>query len=51
MVRADSKCLSLAITLDEKHIICGYEDSSIRKWEVETGNCVLHFVKQTKKAQ
>ena len=51
MIRADSKCLSLAISSDEQFIFGGYEDSSIRKWEVETGNCVLHFVKQTKKSQ
>ena len=50
LIRVESKCLSLAISKDERFVFGGYEDSSIRKWEVETGNCVLHFVKQTKKS-
>ena len=51
VARAEARCLSLAITEDEKFVFGGYEDSSIRKWDTESGNCVLHFVKQTKKQQ
>ena len=51
VARAETRCLSLAITEDEKFVYGGYEDSSIRKWDTENGNCVLHFVKQTKKQQ
>lgn len=49
--RAEAKCLSLAVSEDEKFVFGGYEDSSIRKWDTETGNCTLHFIKQTKKQQ
>ena len=45
VARAETKCLSLAIAEDEKFVYGGYEDSSIRKWDTENGNCVLHFVK------
>lgn len=54
MVKVDSKCLSLAIdntTGDVKNIYAGYSDSSIRKWDLQSGNSLLHFQKQTKKAQ
>ena len=50
MSRAEVKCLSFCITSDEKYIIGGYEDSSIRKWNINNGNCELHFVKETKKS-
>lgn len=49
-MRAESKCLTLEVSADEKYIYGGYEDSSIRKWNRETLHCELHFVKQTKKA-
>jgi len=41
--------------IDEKSVVkslfVGYADSSIRKWDLNTGNSVLHFEKLTKKAQ
>ena len=49
-MRAETKCLSLEVSSDEKHIYGGYEDSSIRKWSTEDSHCELHFVKQTKRA-
>ena len=33
------------------HVFAGYADGTIKKWEVKTGNCVLHIDKQTKKQQ
>lgn len=33
------------------HLIAGYADGTIKKWEIKTGNCVLHIEKQTKKEQ
>jgi len=51
LVKQEVRCLSLEVTSDQKYIFAGYSDSSIRKWELETGNCVLHFQKQTKKAK
>ena len=50
IMRAETKCMSLDVTADERFIFAGYADSSIRKWNLETGHCELHFVKQTKKA-
>ena len=54
LVRVDSKCLYLAFdsTLvkgDLKVLYAGYSDSSIRKWDLQSGNSILHFQKQTKK--
>jgi len=49
-MRAETKCLSLEVTADEKFVFGGYADSSIRKWNLQTLSCDLHFVKQTKKA-
>lgn len=49
-MRAESKCLSLEVSQDQKFVYGGYADSSIRKWSLETLHCELHFVKQTKKA-
>ena len=48
-MRAESKCLSLEVTADQRFEFGGYEDSSIRKWNLETLHCELQFVKQTKK--
>ena len=45
IMRAETKCMSLEVTADEKYIFAGYADSSIRKWSLETGHCELHFVK------
>lgn len=44
-MRAESKCLSLEVSADQKFVYGGYEDSSIRKWNRETLHCELHFVK------
>jgi len=49
-MRAESKCLSLEVSADQRFVYGGYEDSSIRKWNLDTLHCELHFVKQTKKA-
>jgi WD40 repeat protein len=62
LVKAESKALSIELVLppppttsDEKSIVkslfVGYADSSIRKWDLASGNSVLHFEKLTKKAQ
>lgn len=42
------RCLSMAISSDDQHIYAGYSDGSVRKWELESGNCVLHGSKQRK---
>lgn len=44
-LKAESRCLSLEVSADQKFIYGGYADSSIRKWNVETYHCDLHFVK------
>ena len=31
------------------HIFAGYSDGTIKKWEVKTGNSILHIDKATKK--
>lgn len=49
-MKAESKCLSLEVSQDERFIFGGYADSSIRKWSLDSMSCELHFVKQTKKA-
>ena len=58
LVKSESKALSIELVrngIDEKSIVkslfVGYADSSIRKWDLQTGNSVLHFEKLTKKAQ
>jgi WD40 repeat protein len=60
LVKVEDRCLSLELvttdsTASEKTIIkslyAGYADSSIRKWELASGNSVLHFQKLTKKHQ
>jgi U3 small nucleolar RNA-associated protein 4 len=58
LVKSDSKALSIELVrsgVDEKSLVkslfVGYADSSIRKWDLLTGNSVLHFEKLTKKAQ
>jgi len=49
LVKTDEKCLSLELIddIDEKSLVkslfAGYSDSSIRKWDLSTGNSVLHF--------
>ena len=48
-MRAETKCMSLEVTADEKYIFAGYADYCIRKWSLETGHCELHFVQYTKK--
>ena len=50
LMRSESKCISLAIDSNESYVFAGYQDSSIRKWNLQTLHCELHFVKQTKKA-
>lgn len=32
-----------------RHIFAGYQDGSIRKWDLRNGNCTLHIEKETKK--
>lgn len=58
LVKSDSKALSIELIsagIDEKSLVkslfVGYADSSIRKWDLLTGNSSLHFEKLTKKAQ
>ena len=58
LVKSESKALSIELVksgVDEKSLLkslfVGYADSSIRKWDLLTGNSVLHFEKLTKKAQ
>lgn len=58
LVKAENRCLSLELVTEgqsEKTLVktmfAGYDDSSIRKWDLATGNSILHFQKLTKKAQ
>jgi U3 small nucleolar RNA-associated protein 4 len=44
------RCLSVEVAEDDSFIYGSYSDGSIRKWELETGNCILHASK-TKKSQ
>lgn len=48
--KTESKCLSIGLSSDTKFAFAGYEDSSVRKWDLSTGECLFHFVKQTKKS-
>ncbi len=50
LVKAENRCLSLELVKDgvnEKSLVkalyAGYDDSSIRRWDLSTGNSVLHF--------
>jgi len=50
LVKAEDKCLSLELIVtknDEKTLVkslyAGYSDSSIRKWDLSSGNSLLHF--------
>lgn len=51
LVKAETRCLSIDLSSDSKFIFGGYADSSIRKWDLESGNCTLHFQKQTKSSK
>jgi len=42
------RCLSIAISSDDQHIYAGYSDGSLRKWELESGNCIMQMSKQRK---
>ena len=33
-----------------RFVFAGYQDGSIRKWDLKNGNCTLHIEKETKKA-
>lgn len=57
LVKVENRCLSLELITDGvsekslvKQLYAGYDDSSIRKWELSSGNSLLHFQKHTKKA-
>ena len=58
LIKADDRCLSLELAVDsesnEKSLVrtlyAGYADSSIRQWDLATGNSILHFQKLSKKA-
>ena len=50
LFKSESRCLSIELVKDKvnenslvKTLFSGYADSSIRKWDLTTGNCVLHF--------
>lgn len=51
LVKVESKCLSIELAIDPKasekslvkSLYAGYDDSSMRKWDLSTGNSVLHF--------
>ena len=56
LVKTESRCLSLELItqgISEKSLVrvlyAGYDDSSIRKWDLSSGNSILHFQKMTKK--
>ena len=34
LMRSESKCISLAIDSNESYVFAGYQDSSIRKWNL-----------------
>ena len=39
------------LTGPAQHIFAGYSDGTIKKWEVKTGNSILHIQKGTKKSK
>jgi WD40 repeat protein len=39
--KSETRCLSLEVT--SEHIYAGYADSSVRRWEIDSGNCTLHL--------
>ena len=41
IMRAETKCLSLEVTANERYCFGAYADSSIRKWDLETLHCEL----------
>lgn len=50
LFKAEARCLSIELQLlgkDEKQMVTtlftGYSDSSFRKWDLTTGNSILHF--------
>lgn len=59
LVKVEDQCLSVELDSSSvpnekgvvKTLFAGYSDSSIRKWDLQTGNSILHFQKLTKKAQ
>lgn len=58
LYKAEARCLSLELLtngIDENTMVKGlfsaYSDSSFRKWDLSSGNSILHFQKQTKKNQ
>ena len=57
LVKVEGRCLSVELEshkVDEKALVkslyAGYDDSSIRRWDLATGNSALHFQKLTKQA-
>ena len=52
LFKVDQRCLSIEIVKNNedpkslvRNIFSGYADSSIRKWDLTTGNSILHFQK------
>lgn len=48
MTKSESRCLCLEVS--DKVVWAGYADSSVRRWDLDTGNCTLHFQKSASKA-
>lgn len=51
LCKCETRCLCVQVSSDGKHVYAGYADSSVRRWEVDSGNCTLHFQKATKDKQ
>ena len=43
LTKAETRCLCMEMSACGKFVFAGYADSSVRKWELETGNCTLHL--------
>lgn len=51
MQKVEARCVSLQVDSEEENIYTSYADGSIRKWQIETGNCVLHIQADEKKSK
>eukprot|EP00347_Sterkiella_histriomuscorum_P013585 403364154 len=64
LFKAESSCISIELIKPVEQdgsfksedklvnqLFAGYSDSSIRKWDLISGNCILHFQKQSNKKQ
>lgn len=43
LTKSESRCICLEVASDGKHVWAGYADSSVRRWEIDSGNCTLNL--------